>query len=244
MGGSGYLWQGCAVRGAVGHRWARHINRAVLQGDRGGLHHLRRRHHQRLLWRLHLEYVGAVDRHRHFCLFSSTTGSRRSRWKTREEIEAALDQGGLVWTKATVNFLPWAETTWLTPDGKSVPTVLGNDHAVVVMGYNDDAVVIRDVLGPTNTNWERAYEYDVPWETFSPPCSKPRVPMVLVVFPPDSAKIEPSDPILSGLFHRTGRSRCKSAASAERYATLARIAVWRGGRRRRHPYRLSGHFLI
>jgi hypothetical protein len=47
-----------------------------------------------------------------------------------------------------------------------VPTVLGNDHAVVVMGYNDDGVVIRDVLGPTNTNWERAYEYDVPWETF------------------------------------------------------------------------------
>jgi uncharacterized protein YvpB len=86
--------------------------------------------------------------------------------KTREEIEAILDRGGLVWTKATVDFLPWAETTWLTPDGKSLPTVLGNDHAVVVMGYNDDGVVIRDVLGPTNTNWERAYEYDVPWETF------------------------------------------------------------------------------
>jgi hypothetical protein len=44
--------------------------------------------------------------------------------------------------------------------------VLGYDHAVVVIGYNDDVVVIRDVLGPTNTNWERSYEYDVPWETF------------------------------------------------------------------------------
>jgi uncharacterized protein YvpB len=86
--------------------------------------------------------------------------------KTREEIEATLDQGGLVWTKATVDFLPWDQTTWLTPSGKTVPTVLGNDHAVVVMGYNDDVVVIRDVLGPTNTNWERAYEYDVPWATF------------------------------------------------------------------------------
>jgi Peptidase_C39 like family len=85
---------------------------------------------------------------------------------TREEIEETLDGGGLVWTKATVDFLPWAETTWLTPSGKSVPTVLGNDHAVVVMGYNDDGVVIRDVLGPTNTNWERSHEYDVPWETF------------------------------------------------------------------------------
>jgi hypothetical protein len=27
-------------------------------------------------------------------------------------------------------------------------------------------VVIRDVLGPTDTNWNRPYEYDVPWETF------------------------------------------------------------------------------
>ena len=44
--------------------------------------------------------------------------------------------------------------------------VLGNDHAVVVMGYNDFGPVIRDVLGPTSTNWERATEYDVPWETF------------------------------------------------------------------------------
>jgi uncharacterized protein YvpB len=86
--------------------------------------------------------------------------------RTREEIEATLDRGGLIWTKATVDFLPWEASTWLTPSGKSVPTVLGNDHAVVVMGYNDDGVVIRDVLGPTNTNWERAYEYDVPWETF------------------------------------------------------------------------------
>jgi hypothetical protein len=86
--------------------------------------------------------------------------------KTRDEIEATLDQGGLVWTKATVDFLPWEATTWLTPSGKSVPTVLGNDHAVVIMGYNDDVVVIRDVLGPTNTNWERSYEYDVPWEGF------------------------------------------------------------------------------
>lgn len=86
--------------------------------------------------------------------------------KSREEIEAALDGGSLVWMKATVDFLPWAPTTWITPDGKALPTVLGNDHAVVVMGYNDYGVVIRDVLGPTDTNWERAYEYDVPWDLF------------------------------------------------------------------------------
>ena len=83
----------------------------------------------------------------------------------REAIEAALDEGGLVCMNAMVDFLPWAPTTWITPDGKSLPTVLGNDHAVV-MGYNDAGVVIRDVLAPTDTNWNRAYEYDVPWDPF------------------------------------------------------------------------------
>ena len=87
---------------------------------------------------------------------------------SRESIEDALGRGGFIWTKATVDFLPWVPTTWITPDGKTLPTVLGNDHAVVVMGYNDAVVVIRDVLGPTSTNWERPYEYDVPWETFLP----------------------------------------------------------------------------
>jgi len=88
--------------------------------------------------------------------------------RTPEAIQNALDRGGLVWMKATVDFLPWAPTTWITPDGATLPTVLGNDHAVVVMGYNDEGVVIRDVLGPTDTNWERPYEYDVAWETFLP----------------------------------------------------------------------------
>ena len=85
---------------------------------------------------------------------------------SREGIGATLDQGGLVWMKATADFLPWADTTWITPSGLELPTVLGNDHAVVVMGYNDSGPVIRDVLGPTSSNWSRVYEYDVPWETF------------------------------------------------------------------------------
>jgi hypothetical protein len=88
--------------------------------------------------------------------------------RTRETLEVALAGGALVWMKATVDFLPWAKTTWITPDGTELPTVLGNDHAVVVMGYNDAGPVIRDVLGPTDTNWNRQYEYDVPWETFLP----------------------------------------------------------------------------
>lgn len=86
--------------------------------------------------------------------------------RDRAGIEQTLGQGGLVWMKATVDFLPWADTTWVTPDGTRLRTVLGNDHAVVVMGYNDFGPVIRDVLGPTSSNWERLYEYDVPWDTF------------------------------------------------------------------------------
>ena len=86
----------------------------------------------------------------------------------REGIEAALDRGALVWMKATVDFLPWEPVTWVTPEGKELPGVLGNDHAVVVMGYNADVAVIRDVLGPTSSNWNRLYEYEVPWDTFLP----------------------------------------------------------------------------
>ena len=86
----------------------------------------------------------------------------------RAGIEAALDRGALVWIKATVDFLPWQPVTWITPEGKELPGVLGNDHAVVVMGYNDEVAVIRDVLGPTSSNWNRLFEYEVHWDTFLP----------------------------------------------------------------------------
>jgi hypothetical protein len=86
----------------------------------------------------------------------------------RAGIEVALDSGALVWMKSTVDFLPWEPVTWITPEDEAFPGVLGNDHAVVAMGYNADVVVIRDVLGPTNTNWERPYEDEVPWDTFLP----------------------------------------------------------------------------
>jgi hypothetical protein len=84
----------------------------------------------------------------------------------RAGIEAALDRGALVWMKSTVDFLPWEPVTWVTPEGEEFRGVLGNDHAVVAMGYNAEVVVIRDVLGPTSTNWQRPYEYEVPWDTF------------------------------------------------------------------------------
>jgi uncharacterized protein YvpB len=74
--------------------------------------------------------------------------------------------GQLVWIKTTVDFKPWRPATWVLPDGRTIQTVLGNDHAVVVMGFNDQSLVIRDVLGPTSSNWKRPYEYEVDWGTF------------------------------------------------------------------------------
>lgn len=84
----------------------------------------------------------------------------------RDGIESALRRGELVWIKTTVDFKPWRPATWIMPDGRTHQTVLGNDHAVVVMGFSERGVVIRDVLGPTSSNRQRPYEYEVPWDVF------------------------------------------------------------------------------
>jgi hypothetical protein len=84
----------------------------------------------------------------------------------RADVEAALRRGALIWMKTTVDFKPWRPAVWITPNGDRVPTVLGNDHAVVAIGFNAEVVVIRDVLGPTSSNWRRPLEYEVSWETF------------------------------------------------------------------------------
>ncbi len=84
----------------------------------------------------------------------------------KANLEAALLRGELVWIKTTVDFKPGRPATWVMPDGSTYQTVLGNDHAVVVIGFNSDVVVIRDVLGPTSTNLQRKYEYEVPWSKF------------------------------------------------------------------------------
>ena len=86
--------------------------------------------------------------------------------RDRPGVEAALRRGGLVWVESTVDYQPFEPVTWITPEGKQLPGVLGNDHAVTVIGYNAGVVVIRDLLGPTASNWQRAQEYEVPWETF------------------------------------------------------------------------------
>jgi uncharacterized protein YvpB len=85
---------------------------------------------------------------------------------SRRGLERSLREGALVWMKSTVDFQAWEPVTWVAPNGREFPGVLGNDHAVVVIGYDADGVVIRDVLGPTNTNWGRTQEYKVDWETF------------------------------------------------------------------------------
>ena len=85
---------------------------------------------------------------------------------SRAGIEAALLRGELIWIKTTVDFKPGRPATWVMPDGRSYKTVLGNDHAAVVMGFNQSGVVIRDVLGPTSTNRQRKYEYEVSWPKF------------------------------------------------------------------------------
>jgi hypothetical protein len=84
----------------------------------------------------------------------------------RAGVEAALRRGDLIWMKTTVDFKPWRPATWRTPEGVEYPTVLGNDHAVVAIGFNREVVVIRDVLGPTSSNRQRPYEYEVSWESF------------------------------------------------------------------------------
>ncbi|HSH83226.1 MAG TPA: C39 family peptidase, partial [Herpetosiphonaceae bacterium] len=84
----------------------------------------------------------------------------------RASVETALRNGALVWMKTTVDFKPWRPALWRLPDGRTFRTVLGNDHAVVVIGFNAGGVVIRDVLGPTSTNRQRPYEYEVDWTTF------------------------------------------------------------------------------
>ena len=86
--------------------------------------------------------------------------------RDRAALEGALRAGSLVWMKTTVDFNQWRPATWIMPDGRTYQTVLGNDHAVVAIGYSERGVVIRDVLGPTSTNRQRPYEYEVDWDTF------------------------------------------------------------------------------
>ena len=84
----------------------------------------------------------------------------------RGGVEQGLLAGHLMWMKTTVDFTDFAPTRWETLTGITYPTVLDNDHCVAAIGYNNDVVVIRDSLGPTNTNWDRPYEYEVPWDLF------------------------------------------------------------------------------
>jgi hypothetical protein len=91
---------------------------------------------------------------------------RVSSVRDRADIKGALKSGRLVWVKATVEFLDWTPATWITPDGDKFPAVLTNDHAAVVIGYDEKVAVLSDTLGPTDTNWNRPHEYEIPWDRF------------------------------------------------------------------------------
>lgn len=84
----------------------------------------------------------------------------------RQAIEASLNAGYPVFFKSTVDFLDWRPATWNSPEGYTYPVVFSNDHALTVIAYNDEEVVIRDPLGPTSTNGNRPYQYRVRWERF------------------------------------------------------------------------------
>lgn len=85
---------------------------------------------------------------------------------SQEALMAALDQGAPVWIKATVDFAVGRPALWVMPSGAIRPTVLGNDHAVVVVGYTAEGAIIKDPLGPSASNLDRPYEYAVGWERF------------------------------------------------------------------------------
>jgi hypothetical protein len=93
-------------------------------------------------------------------------GLRSTKVHTRERIEQHLRKGRIIWIKMTVDFKDWVDATWVTPENEQIPVVFSNDHAAIVIGYNSQVAVVRDVLGPTSTNYQRAYEYEVPWDRF------------------------------------------------------------------------------
>jgi uncharacterized protein YvpB len=84
----------------------------------------------------------------------------------RASTEQALLRGEPVFFKSTVDFLDWRQATWICPDGDEYPVVLTNDHALIVMGFDAEDVIIRDPLGPTTTNEIRPWQYRVSWERY------------------------------------------------------------------------------
>lgn len=84
----------------------------------------------------------------------------------RPAIEQAISAGHPVFFKSTVDFLDWRPAIWNTPEGVEYQVVFSNDHALTVIAYNDEEVVIRDPLGPTSTNEIRPFQYRVSWDRF------------------------------------------------------------------------------
>lgn len=84
----------------------------------------------------------------------------------RKLIEEALLRGEPVFFKSTVDMLPWRPATWHTPGGETYEVAFSNDHALTVMGFNADEVIVRDPLGPTTTNYTRPWQWRTSWDRF------------------------------------------------------------------------------
>lgn len=84
----------------------------------------------------------------------------------RPSIEAALLRGEPVFFKSTVDMMPWRPATWHSTTGETWQVVFSNDHALTVMGFNADEVIIRDPLGPTSTNTTRPWQWKTTWTRF------------------------------------------------------------------------------
>jgi hypothetical protein len=121
----------------------------------------------------------------------------------RAGIEASLNAGYPVFFKSTVDFLDWRPATWNSPEGYTYPVVFSNDHALTVIAYNDDEVVIRDPLGPTSTNANRPYQYRVKWDRFLQVFAS-QGNDGLAVMPPEGSRSVP-----------VGEARSTPAATAE-----------------------------
>ena len=101
--------------------------------------------------------------------------------------------------------LPWDDTTWLTPTVSRYQPCL----ATTTRSWSwATTMTIRDVLGPTNTNWDRSYESTMSLGRRSSPFSKPRAPDGVAVFPANDEGTNPSPTF-------TPLSRSRSAAKLD-----------------------------
>lgn len=72
------------------------------------------------------------------------------------EVIELIDQGKAVMVWSSVNLkIPYVSQTWQTPEGKTIEW-LRHEHAVVVVGYDSEHIIISDPHNGTIRNMDRA----------------------------------------------------------------------------------------